>query len=68
MSRAREIFVCGSVKDLDRDEETREPLFWSNQFGFCTLPDADVFTLKESKAFALPVGGVWVRLPEEGGR
>jgi hypothetical protein len=43
----------------ERDDETGEPLFWSNQMGWVSLPDATLFTEAERNRLNLPIGGTW---------
>ena len=61
-------FVIKSLSE--RDEETGEPLFWNNQFGWVSLDAADRFTYGETRRLGRPVGSAWVILDEalEGGR
>jgi len=44
-------------------EKTNENgLLWSNADGWTEGDDFDVFTLEESEALNLPLGGAWARL------
>ena len=44
------------------DEETRDRLYWSNQFGRVPEDEADEFTEEESDELRLPLGGEWEEL------
>ena len=55
--------ICSLV---EKDEETEEPLFWSNKDGWVFLATATVFTAAERKWATLPFAEkrpVWVELP-----
>lgn len=53
--------ICGPN---EHDEETGEMLFWSNQFGWTRLTDADTFTRTQKSTLNLPIGGKWRKLPQ----
>jgi len=42
------------------DDETREPLFWSNKDGWVDQASADVYATKQ---WDLPIGGEWIENP-----
>ena len=41
-------------------EETWEPLYWSNEWGWTGIEEADRFTEEEANAFSLPNASEWV--------
>jgi hypothetical protein len=42
--------------------ENKEPLFWSNKYGWATIESADTFDMMETERFMLVLSGgpVWV--------
>ena len=54
-------FVIAST--CERDDETGEPLFWSNEYGWVSLDSATRFRGYESLRFCPPAGGEWQQLP-----
>lgn len=55
-------FVVESLRE--KDEDTGEPLYWSNAEGWVDLANATYFKIEEANSVNLPIGGVWVRAPE----
>ena len=51
------------VSTSERDEETGEPLYWSNEYGWASLDAATRFTGAESLRFCLPAASAWQQLP-----
>ena len=48
------------IRSLDeRDDETNEALYWSNEFGWVPAGQADLFSDKEQKRLNLPIKGRW---------
>lgn len=46
------------TEDMDPDR-LGEPLYWSNETGWCDKGSADVFSSAERDALTLPLGGIW---------
>ena len=44
----------------ERDEDTGEPLYWSNSCGWVNREHASGFSLEEVNSLNLPIGGRWV--------
>ena len=50
--------IIRSVNEMVDD--TWETLYWSNEWGWTGIEEADRFTEEEASALVLPVGGQWV--------
>jgi len=50
--------IIKSINEMNDD--TWEVLYWSNQWGWTGVEEADRFTEEEASALNLPVGGQWV--------
>ena len=48
------------ISTTEKDDETREPLFWSNKMGWVDLDSADRY---EANDWTLPMGGEWIENP-----
>ena len=46
--------IAGHVEPLDGEQ-----LYWSNEIGWVSLPDAVVFSGDERQRLHLPLGGRW---------
>jgi hypothetical protein len=56
-----------SIRSLDeRDDDTNELLYWSNDIGWVGAECCDSFTRSERETVNLPIGGEWVDCPHEG--
>ena len=49
--------VIRSINDMVDD--TWEPLYWSNKWGWAGIEEADTFTEEQAGKLNLPVGGEW---------
>lgn len=49
--------VIRSVTDMD--DETWGNLYWSNEWGWTSIEEAEKFTEEEAASFRLPLGGEW---------
>jgi len=56
--------VIRSINEMVDD--TWEALYWSNQWGWTGIEEADAFTEEEAGKLNLPVGGEWVYQSSEG--
>jgi hypothetical protein len=55
-----EVYINGIVRAIrERDEETGEPLYWSNASGWSDKASATSFTADEINSVNLPIGGEW---------
>jgi hypothetical protein len=50
----------------EKDDETNEPLCWSNEMGWVDRKDATIFTEKQKEWINLPLGGMWEKYPRLG--
>jgi len=54
------------IKSEDEvDDETGNPLFWSNRFGWTSILNADQYTPREKEITHLPLGGEWYHYKHE---
>ena len=51
----------------EMDDDTWSALYWSNEWGWTTIEEADKFTEEEAAALTLPIGGEWVYQISQGG-
>ena len=49
----------------EMNDDTWETLYWSNEWGWTGIEEADQFTEEEAAELNLPVGGDWVYLSSE---
>jgi hypothetical protein len=47
------------ISTTEKDDETDEPLYWSNDDGWVDLGSATRFSSEEKKKLDLPIGGKW---------
>jgi len=50
-----EKLVIMSVNEMGA--ETWEPLYWSKEFGWTTVEEADKFTEEQAASLTMPIGG-----------
>ena len=46
----------------DERDENGEFLYWSNQYSWVNLSEADIFSGEEMLKFNLPMGGRWEKI------
>jgi hypothetical protein len=46
----------------EKDDQTQQPLYWSNKDGWVDKKSADRFRPFEKASLRLPIGGEWVKL------
>jgi hypothetical protein len=42
------------------DDDTWSELYWSNEWGWTTMEEADKFTEEQAASLTLPIGGEWI--------
>lgn len=52
------------MKYLAIQSNTNPEMLWSNTDGWTDGDDFDLFTIEESQALNLPIGGQWVRFSD----
>lgn len=57
-------FVVEAIRE--KDEDTGEPLYWSNTDGWVDLSNASTYPIYEVNSVHLPIGGKWTPLPKQG--
>lgn len=50
----------------ERDDETNEPLYWSNELGWVDITDATKFTEDEKEVLTPPLSGKYIKFPRLG--
>jgi len=55
--------IIRSINDMD--DNTWEALYWSGEWGWTGIDDADTFTEEEAATLNLPVGGQWIYMSTE---
>jgi len=50
----------------EMDDSTWSALYWSNEWGWTTIEEADKFTEEEAATLTLPIGGEWVYQASQG--
>ena len=59
MPTVETMYVIVGTTDNERDPETGEMLYWSNDWGWVDEDMADLFTNEEKNWLSLPIGGKW---------
>ena len=50
----------------EMDDDTWSALYWSNEWGWTTIEEADKFTEEEAASLTLPLGGAWAYQASQG--
>ena len=50
----------------EMDDSTWSALYWSNEWGWTTIEEADKFTEEEAASLTLPLGGEWTYQASQG--
>ena len=50
------------VRSVDEVDDDGVLLYWSNEFGWVNLSEAEIFTSDEMLEFDLPMGGRWEKI------
>ena len=51
----------------EMDDDTWSELYWSREWGWTTMEEADKFTEEEAASLTLPIGGEWIYQISQGG-
>lgn len=50
------------VRSVDEVDESGVLLYWSNEYGWVNLSEADIFSSDEMLTYDLPMGGRWEKI------
>lgn len=57
LSQSDEVWAIRATSEKDFD--TDEPLYWSNEWGWVSGEVAQLFTAQDHAELNLPIGGIW---------
>jgi hypothetical protein len=57
LSQSDEVWAVRAI--YEKDDETGEPLYWHNEFGWTSGEICSLFTAQDHAELNLPIGGMW---------